>query len=204
MTDIKETLKKIKVLLSSEPPKVPAAPSAAPAAPAAPTANPVDTAKQYKLQDGTPVEIDKLEVGGIVTINGQPAPANEYVLEDGTNVTVDDKGTITEVESKQAEAIEPDDFKKQVNDKFTTLEAEFKTHKESFAAVQAEFNNAKELLGKQDQAIKGLLEVVEKLAKTPTADPVEETESFKTEKFEKKANKLDRIVEAIKEQRKEN
>jgi hypothetical protein len=36
MTDIKETLKKIKVLLSSEPPKVPAAPSAAPAAPAAP------------------------------------------------------------------------------------------------------------------------------------------------------------------------
>jgi hypothetical protein len=152
MTDIKETLKKIKVLLSSEPPKVPAAPSAAPAAP---TANPADTAKQYKLQDGTPVEIDKLEVGGIVTINGQPAPASEYVLEDGTNVTVDDKGTITEVESKQAEATEPDDFKKQVNDKFTALEAEFKTHKESFAAVQAEFNNAKELLSKQDQAIKG-------------------------------------------------
>lgn len=52
----------------------------------------------YKLSDGaTTISCDKLEVGGAVTINGTPAAAGEYELEDKSKITVDAAGLITAV-----------------------------------------------------------------------------------------------------------
>lgn len=73
--DPKKAIADIKKLLFGDEP----APAPAPAPMAA---------VEYKLQDGTAVSIDKLEVGGVVTIAGAVAPDGEYCLEDGTCITV--------------------------------------------------------------------------------------------------------------------
>jgi hypothetical protein len=50
-----------------------------------------------KLKDGTEVEVTELEIGGIVTIQGVPAPIGEHELEDGTIIVLGDNGVITEI-----------------------------------------------------------------------------------------------------------
>ena len=50
-----------------------------------------------KLKDGTEVEITEMGVGGIVTIQGIPAPVGDHELEDGTVITVGDNGAITAI-----------------------------------------------------------------------------------------------------------
>jgi len=80
---INEKIQKIKVLLGLE------TPAPAPVQPAA--------LNMYKLTDGTEVGISALEVGGIVTVGDQPAPAGEHTLEDGTAIVVDAAGVITEI-----------------------------------------------------------------------------------------------------------
>lgn len=55
----------------------------------------------YKLNDGTMISADKVEVGGSVTINGVAAAAGDYVLEDGSTITVDASGVITAVKPKE-------------------------------------------------------------------------------------------------------
>lgn len=61
----------------------------------------------YKLADGTDVTISLLDVGGDVTMGGQPAAEGTYTLMDGTNIVVDSTGKITEVnEPSEFEATE--------------------------------------------------------------------------------------------------
>lgn len=62
------------------------------------------TFTDYKLADGTTISCDKLEAGGMAKINGQPAPAGTYALEDGSSITVDATGAITAVTPKAAVA----------------------------------------------------------------------------------------------------
>jgi hypothetical protein len=75
------------------------------------TQEPIELA-QMKLKDGvTTIEVDKMEVGGMVTIvaeNGDKTPATEgeYDLEDGSSFTVDATGMITEVKAKEEEVVE--------------------------------------------------------------------------------------------------
>jgi hypothetical protein len=45
--------------------------------------------------DGVDVSMDKMDVGGIATINGLPAPANTYTFTDGSSITTDATGAIT-------------------------------------------------------------------------------------------------------------
>lgn len=80
--NVQETLKQIKILLGME-------------------AKPIKM-KRINLVDGTPVEIDDVEVGGKVMVVTDEetvveAPAGSYELEDGAVLTVDESGTITEV-----------------------------------------------------------------------------------------------------------
>jgi hypothetical protein len=70
------------------------------------------TFEDAKLMDGTEVTYDKLEVGGMVKVKTDvetevTAPAGEYELEDGTKVTVDETGTITEVKVPEVVVEEP-------------------------------------------------------------------------------------------------
>lgn len=95
--DIKEKLSKIKALVFGAEPNPAPEPAPAPAA------------TDYKLKDGSMVSIDKLEVGGIVTVNGEPAADGEYVLEDGTNVQTSG-GSIVELSSPTEDTI-PEEMK---------------------------------------------------------------------------------------------
>lgn len=96
---ITEKLTKIKQMLKDAMDAATAA--ATPPAPAAPAA-PVD----YTLADGTTVvQIDKLEVGGMVTVAGAAIPDGDITLADGTTITTV-AGAITVITPKAAE--EPD------------------------------------------------------------------------------------------------
>jgi hypothetical protein len=86
----KEILLKIKAAFD-----FPAPPPAEPALP--PPATP--TAKTYKLQDGvTDITINQAgempAIGDSVMIGGAPAPANTYILQDGSTIIVDAAGLI--------------------------------------------------------------------------------------------------------------
>lgn len=74
--------------------------------------------KGYTTKDGTPIMIDKLEVGGKCTMeDGTPCPMGEIYLSDGSTIYVDETGTITNIETAQVETQEPamEDMKKAVS-----------------------------------------------------------------------------------------
>lgn len=73
-----------------------------------PAQPPVEAPKVYKLEDGTEVTIDKLEVGGVVKIGESPAPAGTHKLEDGSSIVVDEAGVITELIPVVAAAASPE------------------------------------------------------------------------------------------------
>ena len=61
-------------------------------------------APSYSLEDGTKIMIDKLEVGGKVTLeDGSPAPAGEHTLADGSTVVLAEGGVIAEIMPKEVE-----------------------------------------------------------------------------------------------------
>ncbi len=76
--------------------------------PVAPAVEP--TAVQFTkamLVDGTEVEYDKLEAGGVLSIMSQPCAAGEYTFDDGTIVTVGDAGMIVSVTPAAVVEVEP-------------------------------------------------------------------------------------------------
>lgn len=191
-----ELIDKVKITLGILP--APAAP--APAAPVLPTPAPVALTK-YQLADGTEVEIDKLEAGGAVMIAGAPAPAGVHTLQDGTTITTDDAGMILEVvPAAAAPAVPPAE---DMGAKFAVLQGEFSTHKQAFDAyvtsAEQRFATAEQTISSQALAMSQLISIVEQLAKAPTADPPEETQSkFRFSEVEKKNEALVKLSENLK------
>lgn len=195
--NITETLEQIRKIVFNNNP-APAAPVAAaePEAPATPA---------YTLADGTPVEIDKLEVGGVVTIQGMPAPEGEIVLADGTKLTVDANGVITAVVAPEAPA-EP---AAPASEDMAAFRAEFESVKTqlsgfatSFGQLQTDFATAKETISKQDQAINLLLQAVEQLSKVPSEAPAQTPKGvFARQNADEKDAKFEQVFSAIKEVR---
>lgn len=126
------------------------------------------------LKDGTKVQVTELAVGGIVTIEGTPAPLGEHMLEDGTVIVVGENGAITEIKPKQEVEIEvemPEDmsakfsaFQSSANEKFSSYEAKFAAYESRFAEYENKLNKA-------NQVIEGLLNLTQTLAQTPTGTP---------------------------------
>ena len=139
-----------------------------------------------KLADGTEVEVTALEVGGIVTIAGAPAPVGEHTLEDGTVITVGDNGAITAIvpveEAPMVEDMGKMDKKKMgMEEIFSAFET---STNEKFASYETKFADYEAKLAKATSVIEGLLNLTQVLAETPTgtADPiVSKTNNFKTE-----------------------
>jgi hypothetical protein len=147
--DFKEQLNKIKVMLAI---------ADAPAAPAASGSNPdVSGLVDYVLEDGTKCSIDKLEVGGAVTMNGTPAPDGEHKLQDGTIVETKD-GKIVEISAPG----EPSDDQAVNSDmnKFAEIDGKFASYEEKFAAYESRFAIAEGTINKQQEAIGQLLTLV--------------------------------------------
>lgn len=138
------------------------------------------------LMDGTKVEVTELAIGGIVTIDGVPAPAGEHTLSDGTMIVLGDNGAIMEImpaESEvevEIEAKKKDDemmnsfsaFQTSTNEKFASYESKFANYEQKFADYETRLNKA-------TQVIEGLLNLTQTLAETPTgvADVAVKSES---------------------------
>jgi hypothetical protein len=128
-------------------------------------AAPAQLGAEVLLKDGTPVMIDKMEVGGMVTINGAPAPAGEHELQDGTKLTVGEGGIIASIGAATAEPA-PTDYSSQFaayEERLTTYESQFAEHTQAFQTLTQEFGQAKEQM-------RQLVEIVEKFMAQPSAD----------------------------------
>ena len=128
-----------------------------------------------KLMDGTAVQVTELGVGGIVTIDGVPAPAGEHTLEDGTVIVVGDNGAITEIKPKVEVEIEVEGpememaskfaaFENMTSEKFTSYEAKFSAYEQRFAEYESK-------LSKYMQAMETLMNLTQTLASAPTGQP---------------------------------
>jgi hypothetical protein len=136
-----------------------------------------------KLADGTEIEVTELAVGGIVTIQGIPAPVGEHQLEDGTTIVVGDNGAITEIKPVVVEEVAP------AAEDMASLFSAFQTStNEKFAAYEQKFADYEAKLNKANSIIDALLNVTKTLAETPTGTPdasVKTQNNFKVENQEK-------------------
>ena len=168
--EAKEILVRVKQLfneLAGAPPPMPPAP------PTEPTA-----AKEYELKIGGKVTIDKLEVGGIVVIDGSPALPGDLELVDGTKLTVADNGVISAVTPgtgvEPAEPVaEPDGT--DMGSKFAAFEtltsAKFANYESKFAAYENKFSEYELKLSKYKEMIDQLLQFGKLMVEAPQAQP---------------------------------
>jgi len=131
-----------------------------------------------KLADGTEVEISELAVGGIVMINGTPAPVGDLTLEDGTVITVGDNGAITALVPSDSAAPMVEDMAKMLtkdNTKKIGMEEVFAAFEvstnEKFASYESKFADYEAKLAKATKVIEGLLNLTQTLAEAPTGVP---------------------------------
>lgn len=164
-------------------------PVVAPVAAAAPADAPApDAPKEYELKIGGKVMIDKLEVGGIVMIDGGPALPGELELVDGTKLTVGDNGAITEMTAGAAPAEPPAAPEFDAQGSFTALQAtaneKFAAYESKFADYEAKFQGYEAKLEKYNEMITQLLQFGKLMVEAPAAaaDPAARaTNTFKDE-----------------------
>jgi spore coat protein CotH len=147
------------------------------------------------LKDGTAVQVTELAVGGIVSINGTPAPTGEHELTDGTILVVGDNGAITEIKMPAAAPEETapaqedmgvkfSAFETATNEKFASYESKFAAYEQRFAAYETKLEAA-------TKVINDLITLTQKLAETPTGTPdevVKAGNNFHSDKKEKSFN----------------
>jgi len=137
---------------------------------------------EYSLMDGTKVEISALEIGGLVTIEGHPAPSGDHDLMDGTQITLDENGKITAIETKVVEASPEVDVEAGADYK----DKKMQEMAEQFEAKIAELIEAKnvsdakvlDLEDKVKQGFAQVAELIEALSNTPSEDPIKKPNSF--------------------------
>jgi hypothetical protein len=167
--NFQEKLNEIKRLVFGDQAPVPA-PEPTPAPAPVPMA-----AVDYKLKDGTVVSIDTLAVGGIVTLNGDPATDAEYQLEDGTIVQTKG-GVIVELSSPVEDTI-PEEMKQ--------LPTQMAAMKQSFASQSSVIAALESKVEAQDKALKLMFELVEKFGETPVVEPKETINPNKLSNYQK-------------------
>lgn len=159
MNTAKEILQKIKAIFEEVPAPV----------------EPVQMeAKEYSLADGTKVMIDKLEVGGLVTVEGNPAPEGTHMLADGSSVLLDAAGAIVAITPAEVEEPEMPEVMQDAR----------------VDALQTQLAAQEKEIAKQKQAFIELVSLVEKLAEEPAAAPIEPQKNQFSKPKEEKAERL--------------
>lgn len=173
-----------------------------------PSAEPTEAAKEYVLQSGVKVMIDKLEVGGKVAVldeagNMAPAPMGEHILADGTKITVDEAGSIVAIETPVAEVIEEvveepspemmakDEMKKKIEE----MQKELDDMKSKFEAAQSKVS---EVEAKFSKGISELSDVLIQLMQTSSSAPTEQPKEKFNVHVESKDSKISRFLELAK------
>lgn len=189
MSELKDLLQAIKAKFIGEEPVV---------ANPANQVNPVQQlAKDYSLKDGSSVNIDKLEVGGAVLKDGAAVPDGTYELTDGAVITCAG-GVITAITpaatdpSAQMEAMKKDI--ERLSGAIKIIE-EYKTSQSQY---EEKLRLADDKIKKQEETIKGIFEIVEKLADVPAGDPVESgKQNFVSEKIQSREERLKELSGAL-------
>lgn len=154
------------------------------------TGNPVElpvALAKAMLKDGTEVEVTELAVGGIVTINGTPAPVGEHELSDGTMIVVGENGAITEIKPAANVEVEAPAVEDMAS-KFSAFEA---ATNQKFASYESKFAEYESKLAKANQVIEGLLNLTQTLAETPTGVKDESVKSTNSFQDQPKSKSLD-------------
>ncbi len=151
-----------------------------------------------KLQDGTVVEVEKLEVGFPVVIVKEDgskvaAPAGEHVLENGVKIELDANGVIMEIEAPVEVAAE----EKEEEVAAIPVAMEETTVTEETTTTETPIKDA--VVDKIEEKLAMLFEAIEEVA-TEVATVKEEMGAMKTkmEKFSKlpAGNKIPKTAEA--------
>lgn len=148
-------------------------------------AEPVKMMVDVPLKDGTIVKVDKLEVGGMVTLNDAPAPDAVHLTEDGRKVTTVG-GVITEIGTEEVEPM-PEEMKA-LPAKVGEMKAQFaaveNTYKAKFEAQELKFATQEKKIEALKKGFDEMLEqviVMSEMSVKPSKEkPVEPTtENYK-------------------------
>ena len=156
----KEAIEKIKNMLFNEQPFV---------APVSAEVSGAQVFADYKLKDGTIVSIDKVEIGGQVQLNGEPAPDGYHLLEDGTKIEVS-KGLIVGVEKEPVEVEMPEEMKK--------LPVQMSEVNKDIVELKKTIDAQAKLIATQSESLKQMFAVVETIANNSIEQPKEAVKSF--------------------------
>ena len=159
----KEAIEKIKNMLFGEVP-VQSAPIPEPTPEAA-----GQVFAEYKLKDGTVVAIDKIEIGGQVQLNGEPAPDGYHLLEDGTKIEVL-SGLIVGVEKEPAAVEMPEEMKK--------LPVQMSEVNKDIVDLKKTIDSQAKLIATQSESLKQMFALVETIANNSIEQPKEAVKSF--------------------------
>lgn len=165
---------------------------------AAPEVDKMMEATEYELKDGGKVMIDKLEVGGIVMIDGNAALPGEAELVDGSKMTIGDNGVITAIEvvkpEEEEEMIEPIQDMSSKFAAFETLTSEkFANYEIKFSAYEQRFADYEVKMKKANKVIDELLKLSTLLVEAPVQAPdnsVRTSNAFKEVEEKKSLNIL--------------
>lgn len=138
-----------------------------------------------KLADGTMVQVTEMAVGGIVTIEGMPAPVGEHKLEDGTIIVLGDNGAIMEIKPAVTEEVAP--VVEDMSAKFAAFE---NATNEKFAAYEEKFAAYETKLTQANKVIEGLMQISKMLVEAPQGTPdasVKTSNAFADQKLDAKA-----------------
>jgi len=158
----KEAIEKIKNMLFGEMPEQAPAPVPTPEGSGQVFAD-------YKLKDGTVVSIDKVEIGGQVNLNGEPAPDGYHLLEDGTKIEVL-SGLIVGVEKEPAAVEMPEEMKK--------LPVQMSEVNKDIVDLKKTIDAQAKLISKQSESLKQMFALVETIANNSIEQPKEAVKSF--------------------------
>jgi DNA-binding NarL/FixJ family response regulator len=124
---------------------------------------------EYKLKDGTVVSIDKVEIGGQVNLNGEPAPDGYHLLEDGTKIEVL-SGLIVGVEKEEVVADVPEEMKK--------LPVMMSAVNQDIVDLKKTIDAQAKLIATQSESLKQMFALVETIANNSIEQPKEAVKSF--------------------------
>lgn len=175
-----------------------------------PSEAPIEAAKEYVLKSGAKVKIDKLEIGGKVSIideggNESPAPAGEHELADGSKIVLDESSTITEIITPEAKTPEVEVVVEQAEEE----KKEEDPMAKKIAEMQKALDDMKDEYGKKykklmeselkfSEAITKLTDVVVGLCNTPSVEATETPKDKFNVHIESKQDKLARFLEFTK------
>jgi uncharacterized short protein YbdD (DUF466 family) len=157
--------------------------------PSGETAAPVKM-MEAKLKDGTIVEVTELAVGGIVTIEGVPAPVGEHILESGETIVLADNGVIMEIKPKMEDEVSVEVEVPVVEDMSAKFAAFESATNEKFTAYENKFAQYEAKLGQANKVIEGLMQISKMLVEAPQSAPdagVKTSNAFANQKLDAKS-----------------